>query len=96
MVDITLVELHVEEGSFSTNLPFSGLSRDEDEDTDREDEPEAAAEDDDGGPGKGLTLLGVLVLLVVGTAVVKYLTGEDDTPELTVEADEESPAITAE
>ena len=94
MVDITLVELHVEDGSFSANLPFSGLT-DEDE-PEQEDEAAAGVEDDDGGSGKGLALLGVFVLLVVGTAAAKYLTGEDDEPEVTVETDEESPAITAE
>ncbi|WP_336325204.1 hypothetical protein [Halovenus sp. HT40] len=97
MVDITLVELHVEDGSFSTTLPFSGISSAaDDEDTQRDDEQEAAAEDDEGGSGKGLALLGVLVLLVIGTAVVKYLTGEDEQPEVAVETDEESPTITAE
>jgi hypothetical protein len=94
--DSTLVELHIEEGSFSTNLPFSGFSGDEEEETDREDEPTAAAEGDDGGPGKGLALLGVSALLVVGTAAVNSRTREEDEPEVTVEADGRSPALTAE
>lgn len=96
MVDITLVELHVEDGSFSTNLPFSGIkSADEEDDQQREDEERAAAAEDEGRSGKGLALLGVLVLLVVGTAAVKYLTGDDE-PEVAVETDDESPAIAAE
>lgn len=93
MVNITLVELHVEDGSFSPNLPFSAISSaDEDE---RDDESEAAAEDGNGGSGKGLALLGVLVLLIVGTAAVKYLTGDDDS-EVAIDTDDESPTTATE
>lgn len=89
MVDITFIELHVEDGSFSANLPFGSTAEEEEQ---REDEEEAAtADDEEGGSGKGMALLGVLALLVVGTAAVKYLTGEDEEPEVAVETEEESP-----
>jgi hypothetical protein len=95
MVDITLVELHVEDGSLSTNLPFSGISS-EDEDDRNEDVAGAEGKDEDEGSSRGLALLGVLVLLIVGTAAVKYLSGEDDESDVAVETDEESTPIAAE
>lgn len=95
MVDITVLELHVEDGSFSANLPF-GTTSDEEEEQEDDEEEAATADDDEGGSGKGMALLGVLALLVVGTAAVKYLTGEDEEPEVAVETEEESPTIAAE
>ena len=95
MVDITFIELHVEDGSFSANLPFGSPTEEEGEQGDDDQEAATAAEEE-GGSGRGMALLGVLVLLVVGTAAVKYLTGEDEEPEVTVEAEAESPAVAAE
>ena len=93
MVDITFVELHVEDGSLSANLPFSGISSEDENDRN---EDVAGAEDEDEGSSRGLALLGVLVLLIVGTAAVKYLSGEDDEPDVAVETNEESTPIAAE
>ncbi|MFT4947856.1 MAG: hypothetical protein ACI8TL_002105 [Natronomonas sp.] len=76
MVDITLVELHVEDGSFSANLPFSAISRGEEDE--QGNDGEAGVEDENGRSGKGLALLGVLIFLIVGTAAVKHLLGDDE------------------
>lgn len=92
MVDITLVEVHVEDGTFSANLPFSGLTDSEDENQ----KEGSVADDEDAGPGTGMALLGVLVLLVLGTAIVKYLSGDDETPEVSVDTDETSATVSAE
>ncbi|MXR51415.1 hypothetical protein GRX03_07335 [Halovenus sp. WSH3] len=95
MVEITLIELNVEDGSFDANLPFSGSATTGTDDA-GEDEDAATATEDDSGGNKGLALLGVLVFLIVATAAVKYLTGEDDDPEVAVEAEEGTPSVTAE
>jgi len=93
MVNITLVELHLDEGSLSANLPFSGFSDDEEEEFTAEETTEA----EDSSGGKGLALLGVLVLLIAGAAAVKYATGADEPePDVQVDtADEESMDISA-
>ncbi len=91
MVDITLIELNVEDGSFTAGLPFgSSPEEDTETETEREEEEAAGADGDDGGGSKGLVLLGVLVFLIIATAVVKYLTGGDSE-----EAEDEPPAATA-
>lgn len=93
MVDITLFEVHFEDGTFSTNLPFRGLTDSEDVEIDEEAPTE---ESDDSGSGRGMVLLGIFVLLVIGTAVVKYLSGDDETPEVSIDTDEKSAAVSAE
>lgn len=87
MVEITLFEVNVEEGSFAANLPFSSGSPGSEDETETEDEATAIDEEDGGGGSKGLVLLGVFVSLIVATAAVKYLTGDDE--------DEEGPATPA-
>lgn len=98
MVNITFIELHLEEGSLSANLPFSGLSDSEptDEAAEEADADEETATDENSGGNKGLALLGVFVFLVIATAVVKYLAGGDEEPEVAIETDEESPTVAAE
>lgn len=98
MVNITLVEVHFEDGTFSANLPFGGAS-DTDTVADEKDEEETTAEDTDSSRGKkGLALLGVLVFLVVATAAVKYLTGgdEEEEPDVAIDTGNETPTISTE
>jgi hypothetical protein len=93
MASVTLVELHLEEASFSANLPFSGsdsTETDDEEATESEEEAAAGADAESGGPGKGGVLLGVLVFLVVTAAIVRYLTGEDD-PDVEIETADDGP-----
>lgn len=94
MVEITLVELNVEDGSFAANLPFSSGRTD----TDAEEELDeaGAADEESSGGNKGLVLLGVLVFLVLATAAVKYLTGDDDEPDVVVETDDDTVTTVAE
>lgn len=96
MADVTLIEVHIEEGSITTNLPFSGISSDDETDKESEEEATAANDEESSNKGKGLALLGVLVFLVIGTALVKYLTGDDES-DVAIETDEtEPPAVSAE
>jgi len=92
MADITLVELHLEKGSFSANLPFSSAGKATGE-ASESDEDDAAAVDDEesGGRGKGTAAVGVLVLLILGAAAVRYLTGDDGDHEVAIETDEDGP-----
>ncbi|WP_436901413.1 hypothetical protein [Halovenus halobia] len=81
MVEITIFELNVEDGSFAANLPFSSGSPGSDEMfTDEESDEQAVSvpDEESGGGSKGLVLLGVLVFLILATAAVKYLTGDDE------------------
>ena len=81
MVDITLIELHVEDGSFNANFPFSGVDPAESEgergsdgsDTDEE----GSAESDSSSLGKARAIIGVFLFMVVAVAIVKYVTGDD-------------------
>lgn len=99
MVNITLVEVHFQDGSFSAALPFSGLTDEESVETESEDEEAGgAAEESGSNKGKGLALLGVLAFLVVATAAVKYLAGdeEDETPDVEIDTAPETPSAPAE
>jgi hypothetical protein len=95
MVSFTLVELHIEEGSFSANLPFSGVTDTKEADDDFEDGVDedvgAAASDEDSGRGKGPALLGVFLFFVVVAALVKYLSGDDEGPEVEIETADDGP-----
>jgi hypothetical protein len=96
MADFTFIELHVEEGSFSANLPFSGGAEDKADDEadiqeDVEEEVGAAATPEDGGRGKGPALIGVFLFFVLVAAVVKYLSGDEDDPEVEIETADEGP-----
>ena len=94
MVNLTLLEVHLEDGSFSANLPFSGVTDTDDRDDavpDNEDGGATVADEESGGPGKGAVALGVLLLLVLGTALVKYLSGGDEEPDVAIETADEGP-----
>ena len=89
MVNLTLLEVHLEDGSFSANLPFSGVT--DTDDGDDENGGATVADEESGGPGKGTVALGVLLLLVLGTALVKYLSGGDEEPDVAIETADEGP-----
>jgi len=93
MVNFTLVEVHLEEGSFSANLPFSGVTDTEEGSPDAVDDDDGGAvvgDGESGGPGKGAAAFGVLLLLVVGAALVKYLSGDDE-PDVEIETADDGP-----
>ena len=83
MVNITFLELHFEDSSFSTGLPFG------DSDTDDESTDESApAEDSSSGvPTKAVAVLGVLLVLVGIGALVKHRSGDE--PEVEIETAED-------
>jgi len=95
MASFTLVELHLEDGSFSANLPFSGVTdterAEDDADEEADEDVGATADDEDGGRGKGPALVGVFLFLVVVAALVNYLSGEDDGPEVEIETADDGP-----
>lgn len=97
MVDITLLEVHLEEGSFSASLPFSSYTQHNPEEDETDDEvatAEFSSDDDDdesnGGSGKAKAVLGVFVFLVIAGAVVRYLSGDDE-PEVEIETPDDGP-----
>jgi hypothetical protein len=86
MVNITLIELHADEGSFSANLPFGTGS--DDETGDAEVDEDADIEDSD-GRSTGLAVLGVFLFMIAAAAVVKYLSGGDEAPDVDIDTEEE-------
>ncbi|PSQ37454.1 hypothetical protein BRD08_02805 [Halobacteriales archaeon SW_10_66_29] len=98
MGEFTLVKLHLDEGSFSANLPFSGQSGSDGSGSDGsgsvigsdDDEGAGVEKEKSGGPGKGAAALGVLLVLILGTVVVKYLSGDDD-EEVAIETADDRP-----
>ncbi|MEF8813143.1 MAG: hypothetical protein V5A55_04925 [Halovenus sp.] len=90
MVDITLVELHLEDSAFDLQMPFSA-SKEGGDPTDDDDDGATGADSD--GPGKGLAAVGVLVVLVVIAALAKYLSGDDgeDLPDVAIETADDEP-----
>ena len=97
MVEITMLKLQLQDGSITTNLPFSGVAGPADDDVKTDGGEEAVDSDDSGSSGtkKVLTLLGVLAFLVVVAAVVKSLTGGDE-PEVEIETADEPVDVTIE
>lgn len=94
MANFTLVEVHLEEGSFSANLPFSGVTDTEESDADAVDDEDGGAvvdEEESGGSGKGAAAVGVLLVLVAGAALVKYLSSDDDEPDVEIETADDGP-----
>jgi len=92
MANFTLIELHLDEGSFSTSLPFSDFGSGTDEETESEDDGAVADAEESGGPGKGKAAIGVLLLLVVGAALVRYLSSDESDTGVDIEtADEDGP-----
>jgi len=89
MVDITLVELHLEDSAFDLQMPFSAAG---DGDGSTDDDDDAAVDAESEGPGKGLAAVAVLVVLVVVAALAKYLSGDDeDLPDVDIETADDEP-----
>jgi hypothetical protein len=86
MAKFTLLEVHLEDASFTANAPYSGSSGEE-----AEEEREAAAPEDDSG-GRGKALVGLLA--VVAVLALAYLgsrrLGGGDVPDVEVEAEVET------
>jgi hypothetical protein len=102
MVEITLLEVNLEEGTFSAEgtAPFSSMKKfvgaDEEDDAetadaDRSEEAASGGDDSDGGPGKGLGVVGIFVILVLAGAVIRYLKGDDEQPEVEIETPDDGP-----
>jgi hypothetical protein len=87
MAKFTLLEVHLEDASFTANAPYSGASGDEAvEESDETDEDAAAAADDSGGPGKALVgLLVVVAILALVYLGSRRLGGGEDVPDVAVE-----------
>lgn len=93
MAEFTLVKVHLDEGSFSANLPFSSQSGSDGSGSvigSDDDEGAGVQKEESGGPGKGAAALGVLLVLILGTVVVKYLSGDDD-EEVAIETADDRP-----
>lgn len=93
MAELTLVKVHLDEGSFSANLPFSSQSGSDGSGSvigSDDDEGAGVQKEESGGPGKGAAALGVLLVLILGTVVVKYLSGDDD-EEVAIETADDRP-----
>ncbi|PSP46799.1 hypothetical protein BRC69_02540 [Halobacteriales archaeon QH_6_66_25] len=93
MAEFTLVKVHLDEGSFSANLPFSSQSGSDGSGSvigSDDDEGAGVEKEESGGPGKGAAALGVLLVLILGTVVVKYLSGDDD-EEVAIETADDRP-----
>ena len=92
MAELTLVKVHLDEGSFSANLPFSGQSGSDGSGSviGSDDEGAGVQKEESGGPGKGAAALGVLLVLILATVVVKYLSGGDD-EEVAIETADDGP-----
>lgn len=91
MVEITVLKLQLEDGSFEAAMPFSVMESDDDELADGTADDEEVGASSGGGRGKKLAVLGVFVFLVLGAAAVKYLTGGDDDHEVEIETPDDGP-----
>jgi hypothetical protein len=100
MVNITVLEVHLDDASFSASAerPFSNVTGSEDDGTEQttgdgeqDDTDETALGRTDDGPEmpkKALATVGVLVGLAGIAALVKGLAGDDD-PEVDIETPED-------
>jgi hypothetical protein len=88
MVEITMLKLNIEDGSISANLPFSGSNSDDSDDVVTD-----GGESENSGGGKGRALIGVFLFLVIGAAIVRYLSGEEET-EVEIETPDEPVGVT--
>lgn len=92
MAKFTLLEVHLEDASFTANAPYSGASGEgaDGKETDDEDDGATAADGDSGGRGKAL----VGLLVVVAVLALAYLgsrrLGGEDVPDVEVEAELET------
>lgn len=92
MADLTILEINLE-GS-SLNLPFSGSNGIDENGTETGVETDEPETDDSDGMGKAKPILAVFVFLVIAVAVVKYLTGDDEEPEVEIETPDEPVGVT--
>jgi len=86
MVNITLIELHADEGTFSANLPFTSGAGDETEAVELDEDADIEDSDD---RNTGLAVLGVFLFMIAAAAVVRYLSGGDETPDVDIETEDE-------
>ena len=92
MVQITFLEVHLDDASFSAAAPFSGSTAEDatsatDGETNTGDETDDAAAlgtEDSGPPKKAVAAIAGLVGLVVIAALVRYLRGGDE-PDVDIE-----------
>jgi len=78
MVEITILELSFEGSSFSGQLPLGEGA----------DETAVETEDGDEDDSRTLAIAAVLLVLVLGAALVRYLS-DDDEPEVAIETADE-------
>jgi hypothetical protein len=88
MAKFTLLEVHLEDATFTANAPYSGESGEAAESEDEDDENEPAG--GSGGPGKGLVALLALVALLVLAYLGSRRLGGEDVPDVAVEEEFES------
>ena len=94
MAKFTLLEVHLEDASFTANAPYSGTGGENVDDEgaeDGSDEDATAGADDSGGPGKALVgLLVVVAILALAYLGSRRLGGDEDVPDVAVEGDLET------
>lgn len=90
MVEITVLELNFDEGSFTAALPFSGVTDGGEVPTDGDESDSTDDDEESGGRSKTLAILGVFVFLVVAAAIVKYLKGGEE-PDVEIETPDDGP-----
>jgi hypothetical protein len=96
-MQITLLEVHLDDASFSAAAPFSGSTVEDATSDDATDTDVSARADDDTGalgpgdrsPPKAAMALGLLVGVLGVAALVRYLRSDDD-PDIDIETADES------
>lgn len=91
MAKFTLLEVHLEDASFTANAPYSGASGEEadsDGTADEDADGAAAADGDSGGRGKVLVgLVVVVAILALAYLGSRRLGGDEDVPDVEVGAE---------
>ncbi|MEF8887228.1 MAG: hypothetical protein V5A30_05425 [Haloarculaceae archaeon] len=91
MAKFTLLEVHLEDASFTANAPYSGASGDgQDDDTGEDDTGTTAADGDSGGRGKAFVGLLVVVAILALAYLGSRKLGGEDVPDMEVEAELET------
>jgi len=81
MTEFTLIELHVDDARLSPSIDVGGAGTD-----DGETDESAGPDGTDGEDGnKRAALLGTLVLFILVAGIVRYLSGDDETPDVEIE-----------
>lgn len=77
MVDITFLEVHLDDSTLTANAPFSSTGGESEEETEAEAEVEVEVEEGEGGGSSTLlaAIVGLVFLVVVGFLVRRYLRG---------------------